>query len=80
MDEVLLNIGSVVEVEHREELEKYIIVGKRVISFKSMKAWDYYSVPYPDGLKKDRDGSDENGFFFNHTDINKIVHVCRVKV
>lgn len=80
MDEILLNIGSIVEVEHRDEIETYIIVGKRVINFRTMTAWDYYSVPYPNGIKRDKDGKDDNGFYFNHTDIEKIIHICDVLV
>ncbi|APU87259.1 DUF4176 domain-containing protein [Clostridium botulinum] len=52
MKEILLNIGSIVEVEHQGEIKNYLIVGKRIINFNSMKAWDYYSVPYPEGIKK----------------------------
>lgn len=78
--EVLLNIGSIVEVESEDELDKYIIIAKRIISFNSMKAWDYYSVPYPKGLMKDKEGKDDNGFYFNHTDIKSIIHKCDVEV
>jgi len=80
MKEVLLNIGSIVEVEHNGEFDNYIIIGKRMIHFKTMKAWDYYSVPYPEGSKKDKEGNDDNGFYFNHSDIDKIIHTCKVKI
>lgn len=80
MEEVLLNIGSIVEVEHKEEIGQYLIVGKRVINVRTMKAWDYYSVPYPEGCKKDKEGIDDNGFYFNHPEIDKIIHVCNVQI
>lgn len=80
MEDVLLSIGSIVEVEHEGEVENYLIVGKRVINFNTMKAWDYYSVPYPEGNKKDRDGSDANGFYFNHNNIDKINYTCNVEI
>jgi len=80
MDDVLLNIGSIVEVEYKGKIGNYLIVGKRVINFRTMKAWDYYSVPYPDGIRRDRDGSDDNGFYFNHPDIDKIIFICDVEV
>ncbi|SFM09454.1 DUF4176 domain-containing protein [Pelosinus propionicus] len=80
MKEVLINIGSIVEVEHHGEVGNYLITGKRVIHFKTMKAWDYYSVPYPEGGKRDKEGKDDNGFYFNHPDIDKIIHVCKVKI
>ncbi len=79
MEEVLLNIGSIVEVEHKGEVGNYLIVGKRVINFNSMRAWDYYSIPYPDGCKRDKNGQDDNGFYFNHPDIDKIIYVCNVQ-
>jgi len=74
MKDVLLNIGSIVIINDDTDFDTYIIVGKRVINFNSMKAWDYYSVPYPDGLKKDKSGNDETGYYFNHSDINKIIY------
>ena len=80
MEEVLLNIGSIVEVEHKGEIENYIIVGRRIINFRTMKAWDYYSVPYPEGAKRDREGNDDNGFFFNHPEIDKIIYKCEVEI
>jgi hypothetical protein len=80
MKEVLLNIGSIVEVEYKDEKDYYLIVGKRVINIRTMKAWDYYSVPYPVGCKKDKDGLDENGFYFNHPDIDKIFYICEVEI
>lgn len=80
MEEILLNIGSIVEIEHRGDIGNYIIVGKRVIKFDNMKAWDYYSVPYPEGSRKDKEGNDDNGFYFNHPDIDKIIYKCDVKI
>lgn len=81
MQEVLLNIGSVVEVEDNNgEIKQYMITAKRVINFRTMKAWDYYSVPYPEGGRKDKDGNDDNGFYFNHPKISKIIYVCKVKI
>ncbi|KOY65495.1 DUF4176 domain-containing protein [Clostridium sporogenes] len=80
MKEILLNIGSIVEVEHQGEIKNYLIVGKRVINFNSMKAWDYYSVPYPEGIKKDREGRDDNGFYFNHPEIENITYTCNIEI
>lgn len=80
MQEVLLNIGTIVEVEYQGESGYYMITGKRVINFRTMKAWDYYSVPYPEGNQKDKDGNDNNGFYFNHPDIDRIIYTCEVKI
>lgn len=80
MNEVLLNVGSIVEVEYKEKIGQYLITGKRVINFRNMKAWDYYSVPYPEGCKKDKEGNDDNGFYFNHPDIDKVIYICDVKI
>lgn len=77
--EVLLNTGSIVDVEHKEEMNRYLIVGKRVINVRTFRAWDYYAVPYPEGCKKDKEGADDNGFYFNHPDINNIVFVCEAE-
>ena len=79
-EEVLLNIGSIVEVEHKGEAGNYLIVGKRVINFNTMRAWDYYSVPFPDGTVKDKEGKDDNGFYFNHPEIDKVIYECTIKV
>lgn len=80
LDDILLNVGSIVEVEHKGEVGNYIIVGKRIINFRTMKAWDYYSVPYPEGARKDREGNDDNGFYFNHHEIDKVLCKCRFKI
>lgn len=80
MDDVLLPIGSIVEVEHKGEVENYLIVGKRVINFNTMKAWDYYSVPFPEGNKRDKEGRDDNGFYFNHSEIDTINYTCNVDI
>lgn len=73
MNEVLLNIGAIVEVENVEKTRMLLIVAKRVINFNTMRAWDYYGVPYPDGAIKNRDG-DENGYYFNHFEITKLFY------
>lgn len=80
MEEVLLNIGSIVEVEYDGKSEAYLITGRRVIHFKTMKAWDYYSVPYPQGVKRDKEGNDDNGFYFNHPDIDRVIYKCETKI
>lgn len=56
MKDVLLTIGSIVTVNDDVDFDAYMIVGRRIVSFKSMKAWDYYTVPYPDGLQRDSQG------------------------
>ncbi|MFT9496355.1 DUF4176 domain-containing protein [Anaerosolibacter sp.] len=80
MDDVLLNIGSVVEVEHKGEVGYYHIVSKRIINFNTMRAWDYYSVPYPEGGRKDKEGRDDNGFYFNHHEIDSVIYKCEVEI
>lgn len=80
MEEVLLNIGSIVEVEYNDEVGQYLITGKRIINHRTMKAWDYYSVPYPGGSRRDKEGNDDNGFYFNHPDIERIIHICNVEI
>jgi hypothetical protein len=56
------------------------ITAIRSINFNSMKAWDYYSVPFTEGNKKDKQGQDDNGFYFNHPDIDEIIYTCDVKI
>ncbi|MDF2880145.1 MAG: hypothetical protein K0R54_702 [Clostridiaceae bacterium] len=78
LGEVLLNVGSIVEVEHKDATLMYLIVSRRIINWGTMRAWDYYSVPYPEGGKKDKEGYDDNGFYFNHYEIEKIIYSCNV--
>lgn len=79
MKDILLNIGSIVEVECNGP-KSYMIVGKRAINFSNMVAWDYYSVPYPERHIRDKQGNDHNGFYFNHPDIDKIIYKCEVDI
>lgn len=76
MKDVLLGIGSIVTSECNGEIDTYIITAKRSINFNTLKAWDYYSVPYPVGGVKYKQGNDDNGYYFNHEDILKILHIC----
>lgn len=78
MEEVLLSIGSVVKVENKGE-NHYMISGKRVIDFNSIKACDYYAVPYPEGLQYRKD-NENNGIYFNHPEIEKVIHKCEVTI
>lgn len=79
MKEVLLNIGSIVEVENPgNERKSYLIIGRRAINPSSMKAWDYISVEYLTGLVRTFKPNNEFGgddfFYFNHPDIDKITY------
>lgn len=79
MKEVLLNIGSIIEVENKdEERETYMIIGTRVINPRNMKAWDYVAVWYPTGLvrtfKSNGEFVGDDFFYCNHPDIDKIIH------
>lgn len=83
MIEVLLNIGSIIEVENSDnETETYLIIGRRIINHESMKAWDYVSVNYSTGLvrhfntKKEFAGDDF--FYCNHPDIDKVVYDAKL--
>ncbi|AMQ66543.1 hypothetical protein BH753_gp061 [Bacillus phage Shbh1] len=79
MEEYLLPIGSVVIVEDPHDIPKnYMIIGHRIINHSSMRAWDYVSVEYPVGLKRffkqDRTYDYDNYFYFNHFEIEKVIH------
>lgn len=99
MKDNLLNIGSIVEVEHSGETDAYIIMGQRVINHETMKAWDYISIPYEEGFKRrivfttetiknnenvicknKRLETENNYFYFNHYEIDKILHRCSYSV
>lgn len=75
--DVLLPIGSLVKVTpHHDEQRLYMIVGKRIINHDSLRAWDYISIPYFDGLKRKIEISMkhyENFFYFNHYEIEEIL-------
>lgn len=83
MKDVLLAVGTIVKPDiEGEETTEHMIVGKRIIhdKSKSMKAWDYAAVPYPEGLTftfsrfgEEKISRYENYVFFNHTDIESIV-------
>ncbi len=76
MKDVLLSIGSIVKSECQGEIDTYIITAKRSINFNTMRAWDYYSVPFPVGGIKDKQGNDDNGYYFNHEDILNVLYIC----
>lgn len=83
MDEFLFPVGSIVIVENTdEELNNYLIIGHRVINHFSMKAWDYISVPYPQGFtrhfKSNKDFDHDDYFYFNHYNIDKLIYKCDV--
>lgn len=99
MKDNLLNIGSIVEVENpNNDIEPYMIIGKRVINHETMKAWDYISVPYSYGYKRniriksetvkeeniilkcERVKREENFFYFNHYEIEKVLYKCNYSV
>lgn len=78
MQEVLFKIGIVVDVEtHKEETERFLIIGLRQYNPHSGKSWDYVGVPYPDGYsmncKTEQPYANNNFYFFNHIDIQKII-------
>lgn len=84
MKEVLLNIGSIVEVTDKDgELNEYMIIGRRVINPTSMKAWDYIAVWYPTGLvrtfKTNGEFLGDDYFYFNHPDIEKISYANELR-
>lgn len=79
MEEVLFNIGTVVDVEtHKEEIERYIIIGKRQYNPNSGRSWDYIGVPVNEGYymncKTQQPYDNNNLYFFNHTDIKEEVN------
>lgn len=78
--DVLLPIGSIVKVEpHREQIQDFMIIGRRVVSDNSLRSWDYISIPFATGLQRDLKKSEkgitasDNFFYFNHYDIEEIV-------
>ncbi|MCK0471410.1 DUF4176 domain-containing protein [Halalkalibacter sp. APA_J-10(15)] len=79
MEEILLQVGSVVIVEDPDDIPRnYMIIGHRIINHSSMNAWDYVSVKYPDGLKRffkhDKSYDYDDYFYFNHFEIEKVIH------
>lgn len=78
MKDILHPIGTIVEVENTaEELERYVIIGRRMINPFSMKSWDYISVPYETGLKRVFNTNGrfdyDDFFYFNHYDIKRLI-------
>lgn len=78
-NEVLLNVGSIIEIQEDIKAEIYVIIGRRIVNHSNVKAWDYYAVPYPQGIQKTEDGIDTNGIYINHNQIKRVVHDCKVK-
>jgi hypothetical protein len=77
LEDILLPIGSLVKATPtKDETKTYMIVGRRIINHESLRAWDYISVPFEDGLSRtiQKDMKTfENFFYFNHFDIEEIV-------
>lgn len=75
--DVLIPIGSIVEVADRDEiLTQYMIIGRRVVNHETFRSWDYVSVPLDEGMQRkiQKDGKHfENFFYFNHYEIQKII-------
>ncbi len=80
MEECLLNIGSVVKVApDNDEQQEWIIIGRRIVSPKSLIAWDYVSVStkgFQWTVSQDKSFS-PYFFFFNHPDIEEVVHTTK---
>lgn len=73
LEDVLLKVGSIVKVQpNHENIQDYMIIGRRIVSTNSKKAWDYISIPFPEGLNLDRNDV-YNFFYFNHYEIEEIV-------
>lgn len=83
MNDPLLPVGSVVTINERDE-EHYMIIGHRVVNYKNLRAWDYISVDYPEGLtrnfKPDNSFDCDNFLYFNHYDIGQVMHKMDFKV
>lgn len=83
MKDPLLPIGSVVTIEDRAE-EHYIIIGHRVVNYRNLRAWDYISASFPEGLtrnfKPDNSFDCDNFLYFNHYDIEEVVYTMNFKV
>lgn len=84
MKDNLLPIGSVVVVENTENQPcEYLVIGHRIINPFSMKSWDYISVEYPQGLRRifneKKEHDHDNFFYFNHFNIDKIIHRHKTK-
>lgn len=79
MEDVLLPIGSLIKgAPDGEEQRLYLIVGRRIINHETMCCWDYVSVPFDEGMKRNIEGDKkhfENFYYFNHYDIDEIVKV-----
>lgn len=79
LEEYLLPIGSIVVVESTEDIpQHYMVIGHRIVNHESMKAWDYISVGYPEGLKRyfkhDKEFDHDDYFYFNHYEIERVIH------
>ncbi|WP_346997126.1 DUF4176 domain-containing protein [Bacillus velezensis] len=81
-EDVLLPIGTIFKAkepgyEDGQPIIEYIIIGKRTINPRSMRAWDYIVVPFDEGYKneyKEHTKEWENNFvYFNHTDIEEVI-------
>jgi len=78
-NDVLLDVGIIVrvETEAEDEFQNYLIIGKRAYNPYSGKSWDYIGVPINEGYKMDNKQEhpyeNSNMYFFNHTDIEKVV-------
>lgn len=81
-EDVLLPIGTVFKAkepgyEDKPPIIEYIIIGKRTINPRSMRAWDYIVVPFDEGYKneyKEHTKEWENNFvYFNHIDIEEVI-------
>jgi len=77
MMDILLDVGTIVNaLNEDEEIQKYLIIGKRQYNPNSGKCWDYISVPLPAGYtmhtKCEHPYENNNMYFFNHTDIRSL--------
>ena len=76
MKEVLLPIGTIIKGRVRidDDLEDWMIIGRRAVNPDTGKAWDYVSVPHPEGYVRSNAGF-PNFYYFNHYEIEVVVSV-----
>jgi hypothetical protein len=74
MAEILLPIGSIIKVrpDDEDEPRAWMIVGRRAINPNTGKAWDYVSVPHPEGYVQIK-SNPPNFYYCNHPEIDEIV-------
>ena len=68
LEDVLLDVGTIVSADVEDNPVQVKIIGKRAINPRTGKPWDYVAVPFPHGTKDDSDFC-----YFNHYEIYTVL-------